>query len=96
MLVGGVVIISAIVFIDGESGGAAGDAGHNGIKVIPLGDVDCNARVDPVDALRILQFDAGLSGASQCMMRGDIDGDGRVNSGDAVRVLFYAAGLVAL
>ena len=65
------------------------------IIVIPLGDVDCSGRVDVVDALLILQFDAGRS-SPRCIRRGDVDNDGRVNSGDAVRVLFYAAGLSRL
>ena len=32
-----------------------------GFSLLAWGDVDCNGTVDPVDGLKLLRFDAGLS-----------------------------------
>jgi hypothetical protein len=58
------------------------------------GDVDCNGRVDTVDASLILQRSAGLVSALECDTEADADNSGTVDATDALLVLQYAAGLV--
>lgn len=43
-----------------EIGGAV-PAGIASVPVTPWGDVDCSSSADPVDSLKVLRFDAGLS-----------------------------------
>ena len=73
------------------------------------GDVDCSNAVDPVDSLKLLRWDAGLSVSyqdSQCPQIGaaipaslpatawgDIDCSGQVDPVDALKTLRYDAGL---
>ena len=59
------------------------------------GDVDCNGRVDTVDASLILQRAAGLVTALDCETEADADSSGTVDATDALLVLQYAAGLVS-
>lgn len=58
------------------------------------GDVDCNGRVDTLDASLILQRAAGLVFALECDTEADADSSGTVDPTDALLVLQYAAGLV--
>lgn len=58
------------------------------------GDVNCDSRVDSVDAALILQFDAALIAGLPCQSEADVNLDGRINSVDASLVLQHAAGLI--
>jgi uncharacterized protein YkwD len=58
------------------------------------GDVDCNGRVDTIDASLLLQRTAGLVVSLECETEADADNDGSVGPTDALLVLQYAAGLV--
>jgi hypothetical protein len=60
----------------------------------PIRDVDCDGSVDTIDALFILQFDAGLIAELPCKQNADVNGDGVINSLDAVLILQYDAGLL--
>lgn len=69
-----------------------------------LGDVDCDGDVDSVDALKVLQFVAGIPVAqedpcedigSEVLLEifGDVDCDDDVDSVDALKILQFIAGL---
>ncbi len=58
------------------------------------GDVNCDSRVDAIDAALVLQLSAGLLGALPCQENGDVNHDGSVNAIDAALILQYVAGLV--
>jgi hypothetical protein len=72
------------------------------------GDVDCSGSADPIDGLKLLRYDAGLSVTypGPCLeigeettiggvtvLWGDIDCDGVINPVDGLKVLRYDAGL---
>jgi hypothetical protein len=71
------------------------------------GDVDCSGGVNPVDTLKLLRFDAGLSVqqgagcpalggpavASAALTWGDVDCNGNVGPVDGLKVLRFDAGL---
>ncbi|MBI4134123.1 MAG: hypothetical protein HY475_01725 [Candidatus Terrybacteria bacterium] len=67
------------------------------------GDVNDDGSVTPLDALLILQFNAGIIGAlpddisvgESVLLRGDVDGDGNVTPADALLILQLDAGLIA-
>lgn len=59
-----------------------------------LGDVNCDDRVNAVDAALILQRDAGLVSTLPCDENADVSGDGRINSIDAALILQREAGLL--
>lgn len=59
------------------------------------GDVNCDGRVDSIDAALLLQYGAGLLTTLPCAQGADVNGDGAINSIDAALVLQYVAGLVA-
>lgn len=58
------------------------------------GDVDCNGRVDTLDASLILQRAAALVTELSCDTEADADSSGAVDATDALLVLQHAAGLV--
>jgi uncharacterized protein YkwD len=58
------------------------------------GDVDCNNRINTVDASLILQRAAGLTPSLPCDTEADADNSGTVDAADALLVLQHAAGLV--
>lgn len=58
------------------------------------GDADCDKSASAIDAVLILQLDAGLVGSLPCQGSPDANRDGNVNSLDAALVLQYAAGLI--
>jgi uncharacterized protein YkwD len=58
------------------------------------GDVDCNGRIDPIDATLILQRAAGMVTSLPCGSRADADGSGSVDATDALVVLQHYAGLI--
>ena len=75
----------------------------------PWGDADCSFAINPIDSLKLLRWDAGLSVSyqdAQCpqiggaipasaatTMWGDIDCSGQVNPIDSLKTLRYDAGL---
>lgn len=58
------------------------------------GDVNCDGRVNAIDAALILQVDAGLVRSLSCEKNADVSGDGAVNAIDAALVLQFDAGLI--
>ena len=58
------------------------------------GDANCDGETNPVDALIILQYHAGLSATLPCLGSADVNLDTRVNSIDVLLVLQFAAGLI--
>lgn len=58
------------------------------------GDVNCNGRVDSVDAALILQYDAGLVHSLPCAGNADANRDDRINAIDSALVLQVVAGLL--
>jgi hypothetical protein len=58
------------------------------------GDVDCNRRVDSIDAAIVLQHSAGLLASLPCADAGDVNSDGRITAIDAALILQYSAGLL--
>ena len=63
------------------------------VKTLP-GDVDCNAAVNSIDALLVLQLVAALLAELSCEDVADVNEDGSVNALDATMILQYAAGLL--
>ncbi len=57
-------------------------------------DVNCDGAVNTIDALFLLQFDAGLMESLPCEQNADVNADGRINSLDAVLILQFDAGLL--
>lgn len=60
------------------------------------GDVDCNGAVTSVDALLILQYEAGLLSVLPCPQNADVSGDGEISPVDALLILQHVAGLIQL
>lgn len=58
------------------------------------GDVNCDGRVTSVDALLVLQFEAGLIRRLPCAKDADLNHDGRINSIDAQFIKKFVAGLL--
>jgi alpha-tubulin suppressor-like RCC1 family protein len=58
------------------------------------GDVSCNRQADSVDALLILQDDAGIIASLPCPENGDVNHSGSINAVDAQLILQYTAGLI--
>jgi hypothetical protein len=58
------------------------------------GDVDCDGDVDSIDAVLVLQYDAGLIDTLPCFENADLNGDGDVNAIDGTIILQIAAGLI--
>ena len=61
----------------------------------PLGDVNCDGIVDPVDAVFLLQLEAALIDALPCPEAGDVDEDGETTLIDAALILQFSAGLIS-
>ena len=59
-----------------------------------FGDANCDGEVDSIDAVLILQFDAGLLSALACDQNADANDDGAVNAIDAALILQLTAGLL--
>ncbi|OGO51049.1 MAG: hypothetical protein A2148_10730 [Chloroflexi bacterium RBG_16_68_14] len=59
-----------------------------------LGDVNCDGRVNSIDAALILQFAAGLIDELPCPEKDDVNVDGTINSIDATLILQYDSGLI--
>lgn len=60
----------------------------------PAGDVNCDARVNSIDATLVLQFDAGLLESLPCPQFGDLNRNQATNSLDAALILQTTAGLI--
>jgi subtilisin family serine protease len=60
----------------------------------PLGDVNCDRRVNAIDAALILQRAAGLTSALPCLDYADLNRDGRADAIDAALILQFVAGLI--
>ena len=58
------------------------------------GDANCDGRIDSLDALAVLQFDAGLLDTLKHLPGGDPNEDGEVNSTDALLILQFVAGFI--
>jgi len=60
----------------------------------PVGDANCDGRVDAVDAAVVLQFSAGLAHSLPCQAAADVNLSGIIDSIDALVILQYVAGLI--
>ena len=58
----------------------------------PLGDVNSDARVTPLDAALLQRYAAGWAGITMDASRADLNKDGKVNASDALLLRKYAAG----
>ncbi len=63
--------------------------------VQPAGDANCDGIVSSLDAVLVLQVDAGLLDRAPCHIQADASFDGIVNSLDAAIILQREAGLLA-
>ena len=59
-----------------------------------MGDVNCDGRVNSIDAALILQFGAALMTSLSCQDAADVSEDGTINSIDAALILQYDAALI--
>ena len=62
--------------------------------VQPAGDANCDGIVSSLDAVIVLQVDAGLLDRAPCHLQADASFDGVVNSLDAAIILQFSAGLI--
>jgi hypothetical protein len=60
-----------------------------------FGDVNCDGRVNPVDAALVLQEDAGIIHSLPCPGNGDVNGDGLTDARDALLILQFDAGIIS-
>jgi hypothetical protein len=58
------------------------------------GDVNCDGRVNAIDAAYVLQYSAGLISGLPCQTKADVNQDGHINSIDAALILQYGAALL--
>lgn len=65
------------------------------IRVAPVGDANCDATINSIDANYVLQQSAGLLSSTPCPQGADANRDGNVQSIDATLILQYGAGLLA-
>ncbi len=73
----------------------SGDAGED--TEYDLGDVNSDGKVDYLDAMMVLRYDAMLVSLTDTQrLLGDVNGDGTVDSLDAIRILRYDAGLIEI
>jgi len=61
----------------------------------PVGDANCDGRVTSLDAVWVLQYDAGLIDEMPCQRQADASFDGTVNSLDAAIILQREARLLS-
>lgn len=86
------ILIVVVLVLGSTSFPWRADVGAGGF----LGDVNCDGGVTSVDAVLILQFDAGLVPTLTCIGNADVNGDQNSNSLDAVLVLQHVAGLIVI
>jgi hypothetical protein len=58
------------------------------------GDANCDGGTDSIDAVLVLQHNAGLLDALGCNEDADVNGDGAINSVDATLILQFTARLI--
>ncbi len=92
---------SPVVVARGSSLGLAGTDALGALScetALPLsganGDVNCDGAVNEIDALLVLQYEAGLAPILPCPSGGDVNRDGAVNSIDALLILQLNVGLM--
>lgn len=68
--------------------------GAGTLSAAPLGDADCNNRVDPTDSLTILQFIAAFTSSVPCPDAADVNLNGSIDPSDALLILQFSAGLL--
>jgi len=92
---------SPVLVARGSSLGLAGTDALGALScatALPLsganGDVNCDGAVNEIDALLVLQYEAGLAPVLPCPSGGDTNGDGAVNSIDALLILQLEVGLI--
>ena len=76
----------------GSSGGSVSVSG--GSPCPAQGDVNCDQRVNAIDAALILQLSAGLVSSLTCQQAADANKDGTTNAIDAALILQFTAGLI--
>jgi hypothetical protein len=59
-----------------------------------FGDVNCDGRVNSLDAALVLQYEARLINSVTCPVAADLYEDGRIGSLDALLILQFDAGLL--
>jgi len=59
-----------------------------------LGDVDCNGRINTLDAFWVLLYDAQVIGAVPCPEAADANKDGHIDALDALLMVQVDAGLI--
>ncbi len=59
-----------------------------------VGDVDCDGRMNSIDAVLVLQRDADLIASLPCQDAADVNADGAIDSLDATLILQYDVGLI--
>ncbi|MCI0777511.1 MAG: dockerin type I repeat-containing protein [Chloroflexi bacterium] len=60
----------------------------------PLGDANCDGRVNAIDSATVLQVTAALADYANCHYVADVDDDGTIGSIDAALILQLEAGLI--
>lgn len=86
----GVTSALAAFIVAGLGMVAIASAGAGGVN----GDVTCGGEVNSIDALRILQYDAGIGPDPRCLENADVDGSGHIDPIDAALILQYDAGFI--
>jgi len=86
----GIVVLAIAVAVLAATSARAGTPGPTYF----LGDVNCDERIDSIDAALLLQREAALLQELSCGGNADMDGDNLSNSVDAGLVLQYTAGLI--
>lgn len=77
-----------------EFGGVADGAPPPASFPPGVGDVNCTASIDSVDALLILQLNAALVTVLPCKNEADVDKDGSIDASDAALILQLDAGVL--
>ncbi len=89
-----VVALALTLLVAGLGAGPRVAAG----PVLPLadirGDANCDTNADSIDALLVLQFNAGLVSELPCQDYADYDFDGDIDAIDAALILQFEAGLI--
>ena len=77
---------------------AAAGSDHGSIdaalRPVDAGDADCDGLVTSIDAVVVLQADAGLLNSVFCFGAADVNENGDLNALDAVLILQFVAGLI--
>ena len=77
---------------------AAAGSNHGSIdaalRTVDAGDADCDGSVTSIDAVVVLQADAGLLNSVFCFGAADVNENGDLNALDAVLILQFVAGLI--